>query len=549
MTWQVRILFLFLLLPFWLFSQSGPKPDLSTPLGAVNTHLYYLRAESYKPNLAARPIYGVKDASEAQVMAIKLKQVFEGKGLGIKLHKIPDQAGYVDSLTGKNQYVLFPVELPEVYLEKIGDNWYYSPATIEQIPSLHKAVYPFGSDLLINLIPKYGQRRFLGLALWQYTGFVILVIFSWVMHFLLSRLLRPVVQRLSRSRIYPSLVPEKLSFSIARITSIWILILAWKWIVPLLHLPISWVGFIMSGIRIAATLLFMLLGLRILEVVILYLRKYTARTPSQLDNQLVPVLQTILQILIITGAIIQIMRLLDVNVTALIAGVSIGGLAIALAAQDTVKNLIGSIMIFFDRPFQIGDWIIGDTFEGKVVEVGFRTTRIQNLDSSIVAVPNGTIANLSIRNLGVRVFRLIDVKFGIAYNTPPHKIEWFLEGLKKLILAHPLTYKEGYHVWLAEMSNFSLNILFRAQIRTDDYSEELRVKEELFLGAIRLAAALGVEFAFPTSTVHVESFPGQLPGTGRKGPANQEEMEAAVNSMIQDFEQRVQKPVPPDDAL
>ena len=102
---------------------------------------------------------------------------------------------------------------------------------------------------------------------------------------------------------------------------------------------------------------------------------------------------------------------------------------------------------------------------------------------------------------------------------------------------------------LFDMADFSLQVLYRVAIKTDNYDEELRIREELLLGAIRLAAALGIEFAFPTSTIHVESFPGQLPGAVNKGPQNREEMEAALEGMIREFEQRVQKPIPPDDAL
>ena len=541
--------FLLLLIPSGIFAQSKNRADLSTPYNAVYTHLYFLQPDSYRPDLSARTIQGVKDEEEAQALVLKLKQVFDGKGLFVELHKIPEDPIYRDSISGKNHYALFPNELPDVYLEKIGDNWYYSAQTIALIPALHKKVYPFGSDLLINLIPKYGQNRFLGLALWQYAGFLVLVLITWILHFFLSRLLRPVVNRLSRSRIYPAMVPSKLVFSIAKLASIWMLILAWRWIVPLLHLPIEWVEVIMIGIRIGATILFLALGMRILEVVILYVKKWAAGTSTQLDNQLVPILKRVIQLVLIFAALIQILGLLSVNVTALIAGVSIGGLALALAAQDTVKNLIGSAMIFFDRPFQIGDWIIGDTFEGKVVEVGFRTTRIQLLDSSIVAVPNGNVANASVRNLGARTFRLLDAKLGIAYNTPPEKIEWFMEGLKKIISAHPMSAEEGNRVFFTDMADFSLVIMFRANINTMDYGEELKVKEDLLLGAIRLAALLGIEFAFPTSTIHVDSFPGQPTTTGRPGPGSREEMEAAVDDLIKDFGEQAYKPLPPDEAL
>lgn len=538
-------LLLLLFFPFGLLAQT----NLSSPYHAAYTHLHFLQSDTYRPDRSARVMLGVKDAKEAQDLAVKLKQVFDGNGLNVNLESIPEDPDFRDSVSGKHIYVLFPAELPEVYLEKTGDNWYYSSATIEEIPILHKKIYPFGSDLLVNLIPpKYGDLRFLGLAVWQYAGFLLLVLITWIIHFILSRLLRPVVQRVTKSRVYTATVPPKLIFSVARITSIWLLILAWKWIVPLLLLPIGWVEVIMLLIRIGATILFMALGLKVLEIVILYLKKYAAGTSTQLDNQLVPIMKRILQLVLIFAALIQILRLLDVNVTALIAGVSIGGLAIALAAQDTVKNLIGSAMIFFDRPFQIDDWIIGDTFEGKVVEVGFRTTRIQLLDSSIVAVPNGNIANISVRNLGVRTARLLDTKLGITYGTPPHKIEWFIRGLKEIILAHPNTLKEGYRVFLSDLGASSINIMYRATIQTDDFGEELQVKEELYLAAIRLAALLGVEFAFPTSTIHVESFPGQAPPGGKKGPATEEEIEEAVQSFIGKLKKDLQPP-PPDHAL
>lgn len=548
MIWRISI-FLLLLIPAGISAQSKNRADLSTPYNAAYTHLYFLQPDSYRPDLSARTMQGVKDEEEAQSLAIKLKQIFDGKGLYVALQKIPETPDYRDSLSGKNQYFLFPNELPDVYLEKVGDNWYYSRQTIERIPTLHKKVYPFGSDLLINLIPKHGQKRFLGLALWQYAGFFILVLITWIGQFFLSRLLRPVVNRLSRSRLYPAMVPSKLVFAIARLASIWILILTWLWIIPLLHLPIEWVEIIMISIRIGATILFLVLGIRILDVIILYAKKWAAGTSTQLDNQLVPILKRTIQLVLIFAAVIQILRLLNVNVTALIAGVSIGGLALALAAQDTVKNLIGSAMIFFDRPFQIGDWVIGDTFEGKVVEVGFRTTRIQLLDSSIVAVPNGNVANAAVRNLGVRTLRILDARLGIAYNTPPEKIEWFLEGLKKIIVAHPMTAEEGNRVFLSDMADFSLVIMYRAVINTNDYGEELKVKEDLFLGAIRLAALLGVEFAFPTSTIHVDSFPGHPPAAGQPGPASREEMETAVDRLVQDFGKQAYKTPPPDEAL
>ena len=208
------------------------------------------------------------------------------------------------------------------------------------------------------------------------------------------------------------------------------------------------------------------------------------------------------QAVIILWAIFQALNLLEVNVTALIAGVSIGGLAIALAAQDTVKNLIGSAMIFVDKPFQIGDFIDLGGFAGTVEEVGFRTTRIRKSDSSIVAVPNGVIANQAITNLGVRVYRLFQTQLGVVYGTSPEAIQLFTDSLKQLIEAHPNTQKEGYYVHLTTLADSSLGIMFRVALDVPDYATELKVKEQLLLSILRIANTLGISFAFPCTLLN-----------------------------------------------
>ncbi|MBK7344509.1 MAG: mechanosensitive ion channel [Saprospiraceae bacterium] len=106
-----------------------------------------------------------------------------------------------------------------------------------------------------------------------------------------------------------------------------------------------------------------------------------------------PILRKTAQIGLVIVILIPILRLLEVNLTALIAGLSIGGIALALAAQDTVKNLISSALIFFDKPYQIGDYIVAGGVEGTVVEIGFRSTRMMTIDSSIIAVPNSNMIN------------------------------------------------------------------------------------------------------------------------------------------------------------
>ncbi len=530
------LLFFFLLTSSLLWSQTenAPSPSLESPYNCIYVHLYYLQTQTYQPEVAALTLYNLSDSIDRVQKAIKLKQILDGRGLYVHLNLLPQQSDYIDSLTNKPYYTPFPAELPQVYLEKIDGRWYYSRETTQLIPKLHKEVYPFGMDILLNLLPKMGQQQFLGLAIWQYIGIFILLLVSWIFHSLLSRILIPIIRRITRSRYIDVIEDKTPIYKIARVFSLLLLSLLVKLFLPVLQLPINVAEFSIIGVKIMITVFVVLLAIRILDLVMVYARNYTQSTAHKMDEQLLPILQRMLYFLFVIGGIIQILRLLEVNVTALVAGISIGGLALALAAQDTVKNLIGSAMIFIDKPFQIGDYIEGGSFAGTVMEVGFRTTRIRASDTSIISVPNGSIANMAITNKGMRIYRAFITELGLSYDTPPDLIESFVEGLKQMILSHPKTLKEDYLVYLNSMQASSLNVLFRVYLQVDSYGEELKVKEDFYLGMLRLASELKINYAFPSSTVYVEEFPGKLNNKSAY-PTDDEQIEQKVNNFVSDF--------------
>ena len=193
----------------------------------------------------------------------------------------------------------------------------------------------------------------------------------------------------------------------------------------------------------------------------------------------------------------------------LLAGLSIGGLAFALAAQDTVKNFFGSLMIFVDKPFQVGDWITSGDVDGTVEEVGARSTRIRTFANSVIYVPNGNLANATIDNHGLRVMRRFYTTITITYDTPPDLIETFVNGLKSIIINHPNTSKEKYEIHLNDFGASSLNIMFYIFFTVPTWSEELAARHDVISKIIRLAHELGIQFAFPTQTLHIENMPGQ----------------------------------------
>ena len=542
---QNRYFFTFLLtflLPFTIGAQNrvdGPvEITLATPYNTMLVHLHYLQSESYEPDKAASVFNGIADTSLAQRLAIQLKQIYDGEGLYVNLNIVPNDPDFRDSLQRRSVFTPFPKELPGIYLEKLDNRWYYAQETVANIPGFHKQVYPFGTDRLLKLVPQSSQQKFLGLKLWQWLGIVLAITLSFLVYILLSRILNPIVKRVSSSRLYPSLIPKKLIRRIARLVSFFIMIRLMRILFPILQLPIEVNTVLVTFLKLAGILIFTLIGLSVVEVVMKYVGRFTRQTESKMDEQLVPIMTRTLQGVIITIAILSALQLLDVNVTALIAGISIGGLAIALAAQDTVKNLFGSFTIFLDRPFQIGDWVNFNGVDGTVEEVGFRSTRVRTFANSLVSVPNGKLSDMVINNYGLRVYRRYSTTITITYGTRPELIEQFVEGLRQIVSIHPDTRKDAFYVHLNGMSSSSLDILFYIFFDVPDWDAELKAKEEILLATLRLAEELGVEFAYPTTSVHVERFPGQK--TEEIAP-NKKASDSKLNNFLEDYKKRFEE--------
>jgi MscS family membrane protein len=206
---------------------------------------------------------------------------------------------------------------------------------------------------------------------------------------------------------------------------------------------------------------------------------------------------------VVTFGTLAILQSLNISILPLLTGLSIGGLAFALAAQDTIKNFFGSVMIFIDKPFQIGHWITTDGVDGTVEEVGLRSTRIRTFSNSLVTVPNGKLADATINNHGLRVYRRFYTTLSINYDTPPALIEVFIDGLKEIVNQHPDTNPDHNNIFFNDMGAHSLNIMFYIFFEVPDWSSELKAKHEILLEILKLGNALKVNFAFPTQTLHI----------------------------------------------
>jgi len=423
-------------------------------------------------------------------------------------------------------------------LERKNGLWRYSRKTAEAIPQLHDEVFVLGSDWLINLLPEAGQRRFLGLKLWQHIGILLLILLAFILHKIFTWLLEIIIRK-STKRFGVTRKHEQMLFRIARPLSLMILTVVLQKLVPALLLPISISQVVVLTLDALTPLFGMLAAFFAVDIVSTYLEKQALKTKSTLDDQLIPLVRKMLRFFVVVTGVLIILHNLNVNIWALLAGVSVGGLALALAAQDTIKHFFGSLMIFVDKPFQIGDWINFDGMDGTVEEVGFRSTRVRTFANSLVYVPNGKIADMIVNNYGMRVYRRYSTKIAITYDTPPELIEKFVEGLKGIIANHPQTRKDYYEIHLNDMGSHALEVLFYIFFFVPSWSDELQARHEVLIAVLKLADEVGVRFAFPTQTLHIEEFPEKkaLSPTYQTDP---ESLNDKIKAFLEEFKARHQ---------
>ncbi len=482
--------------------------NLSTPYHSIYTHLYYLQDDSYAPELSAKTFnQKYRSAGKASELAIELKQVLDGKGIYITMSEIPKDPNYLDSTTNRHQYILTEA-YPNIYLEKVRSKWLFSERSAVAIEQAHKDLFRFGTDRLLNLLPKIGTRKIFGLYSWQVIGILILSFFCFLIHRVFTFLIKRLFVRLLRRHGHEDMA-RNFILPIARPISIFLVILILVTFIPVLQLPIEFSKYLILILRAILPLVGTIVAYRLADIFSLYLLKLASKTESTLDDQLVPLLRKTLKTFVIILGTFVILSNLNVDIWPLLTGISIGGLAFALAAQDTIKNFFGSLMIFIDKPFQIGHWITSDNIDGEVEEVGIRSTRVRTFRNSLVYVPNGKLADSVIDNHGLRVYRRFYTQISVTYDTPADILELFSEGLREIVKNHPKTMKEKYHIYVNDFASSSINIMFYIFFAVPTWAEELKSRHEVILAIIRLADQLSVNFAFPTQTIHVENLPGQ----------------------------------------
>lgn len=249
--------------------------------------------------------------------------------------------------------------------------------------------------------------------------------------------------------------------------------------------------------------------------------KYTEQTASEMDDQLVPLVMRVARVVLFVIVGIAIIQQWGYDVTSLIAGLGIGGLAFALAAKPTLSNWFGSLMIFTDRPFKMGDWVRTDVGEGIIEEVGLRSTKIRTFSDTLITVPNADIATRAVENCSAMKKRRLRTHIGLVYGTTSEQMNEIIDKIKQRILDDERIEDETLTVFFEGFGASSLDVLVQCWMMTTAYDEFMEIKQALFLDIMAIVEDAGSGFAFPSQSVYLENavqFQGAalMPGGSQK---------------------------------
>jgi MscS family membrane protein len=406
-----------------------------------------------------------------------------------------DELGVIETREGLVTLLLqrVPREGDEVRI------WKISSATVAHTAELYEEFGP--GWLEAWLPPVFFEVRFLRLELAQWLGLAALAIAGWLVSLILAgATIRILGQFLTlRGRALDERIVRVVRGPVRMALTVVVFAVGWRHLA--LDLPVQ------ELLRLLERLLWVVatawLVFRLIDMAALALRIRAARRGNVgLVPALVP-LQRFTKALIVAIGLLGVLGTLGVNITAAVAGLGVGGIAIALAAQKSLENLFGGVSLFADQPVRVGDFFRYGDQVGTVEEIGLRSTRVRTLDRTVVTIPNADFSNLRLENFARRDQMRLWTMIGVRYETTPDQLRYLLARLREILLAHPRVTDDPARVRLVGFGAYSLDMEVFAYVDTSDWNEFLGIREDLYLRFMGAVKEAGTGFAFPSSTTYV----------------------------------------------
>ncbi len=359
-------------------------------------------------------------------------------------------------------------------------------------------VRPFFEEHLPDALLRAGPR---GLLWWQWIAVPVLLAFALALGSFLGWCTRRILGHLA-ARTKTTIDDELIERVASPITGLWAIAIVTA-LLPWLALGERGESWVEHVLRAATYLVFFWAGFRSVDVAISAAGQapWTRANPSL--SGLLPLFRKLGKVVLFALGLVAVLNELGFQVASLIAGLGIGGIALALAAQKTVENLFGSVAIGVDQPFRIGDFVNVEGVTGTVETIGMRSTRIRTLDRTVVTIPNGKLADMRAETFAVRDRIRLFTNLLLAHDTRPEQVRAILAGIEKLLRAQPKLWPDGVSVRLVEIRETALVIEVAAWFQTTDWSEFTLIRQELYLRFMELIVGAGATFAQAGRPVHL----------------------------------------------
>jgi MscS family membrane protein len=375
--------------------------------------------------------------------------------------------------------------------------WIFSRATVSRVDAWYERLESrWALDHLPEVLLRTGP---LGLLYWQWLALPALILLAWVGGLLLSRLTRRILARFA-ARTAARWDDEVLTRAGPPLTLAWAVAVVY-FLVPWLALYQPAREFVDQLLR-AAFLVACFWGLtRAIDVV----RQFIGGSPWAVHHpasrSLLPLGARVAKVLILAFAVVALLSEFGYPVASLVAGLGIGGLAVALGAQKSFENLFGAFAIGGDQPFREGDFVKVEDFVGTVEVIGLRSTRFRTLDRTLITIPNGRLAEMRLESFTVRDRMRLFTKIRLAYGTTERQMRAVLDGIERVLREHPRLWPDSLTVRLVELGESTLGIDVMAWFQTSDWDEFQLIRQEVLLQFMGVIEAAGTSFAVPARTI------------------------------------------------
>ncbi|WP_026308514.1 mechanosensitive ion channel family protein [Spirosoma spitsbergense] len=486
----------------------GRRTPRGTVLGFVKAvgQEDYVRAARY---LNLRGITKKRSAQSGPELAQALQKVLDQRSNIIPRTLISnDTTGIINDNLGPTLDLIGTAEANgekvDILLEKIetpadGPIWLFSSETVQRMPALSEKLDGFTIE---KVLPGFlTDNKWSGIPIGHWLAMFVLVVLAYLLAGVIATLLVGLLRISWKKAREPQVAEVVQAFVLpSRIyLAVWLFVFASQNIGVSIIIRQKF-----SDITVVVGLVaFLLLLWQLIDVVSQYARRWLLETGQPGRLSAVLFVRRGIKLVLIAFGIISVLNVLGWDVTTGLAAMGIGGIALALGAQKTIENFVGSITIIADQPLRVGDFCKVDDTVGTVEQIGMRSTRIRTVNRTIVVVPKGQLAALKIENFAFRDRLLFNPTLQLRYETTPDQIRYVLAELRAVLRNHPKVNPDPARVRFVALGENSLDLAVFAYINTSDFNEFLAIQEDLMLQMIDVVDDSGTGFAFPSQTLYM----------------------------------------------